>query len=534
MPDHVQHADIIIVGAGTAGCVLANRLALGQTGHILVLESGGSDRHPLIAAPGGVWWLMRTGAHSFRYQTAPQPHLDGRSFHITRGRVLGGSSSTNGMVYSRGAAADYARWSEEGLPDWSYEEVLDSFRRLESHPLGPSDLHGASGPIHITRPGIRHPLSKALMAAAQQAGFPLNEDTDGSAREGFGPIDLMTRRHRRCSTAAAYLQPVLSRDNLQVQKRAHAVRILFEGRTARGVAFVRNGRPAQALARQVILCGGAIETPHLLMLSGIGPQAALRAVNLPVVHDLAGVGQGLQDHLAITLKVAISQPITLRRYRSRWRQAQAFAQYLVQKRGPLADPGFEITGFVKSHPKLSEPDLRLQMVLALVGADKRGMLPLHGFQIRASLARPTSRGSVRLASADPFTAPIIDPQFLSGESERHALRHAVRIMRQLWTAPAFDPFRGRELAPGPHCSSDEEIDRYVRGHADPDYHSVGTCRMGEGSTAVVDSQFRVHGIEGLRVVDASIMPSIVDAGTCVPTIMIAERAADQILKSRSD
>ena len=530
----MRDADIIIVGAGTAGCVLASRLACGQSGRILVLESGGSDRHPLIAAPGGVWWLMRTGARSFRYRTAPQPHLDGRTFRITRGRVLGGSSSTNGMVYSRGAAQDYARWSKEGLPDWSYEQVLDSFRQLESHPLGPSELHGASGPIRITRPGIRHPLSKALLAAAQHSGFPLNEDTDGSGREGFGPVDLMIWRNRRCSTAVAYLRPALSRDNLQVLKGAHAVRILLEGRTACGVAFVRNGRPAQARARQIILCGGTIETPHLLMLSGIGPQAVLRAVDVPVVHDLAGVGQGLQDHLSIALQVAISQPITLRRYRGRWRQVQALAQYLLYRRGPLAHPGFEITGFVKSDPKLSQPDLRLQMVLALLGEDKRGMLPLHGFQIRASLARPMSRGSVRLASADPFTAPIIDPQFLSsGGSERDALRQAVRIMRQLWTAPAFDPFRGRELAPGPECTSDEEIDRYIRGHADPDYHSVGTCRMGQGSGAVVDAGFRVHGIEGLRVVDASIMPSIVDAGTCVPTIMIAERAANQILGSGS-
>ena len=255
----------------------------------------------------------------------------------------------------------------------------------------------------------------------------------------------------------------------------------------------------------------------------------LRAVDVPVVHDLAGVGQGLQDHLSIALKVAISQPITLRRYRSRWRQVQALAQYLLHRRGPLADPGFEITGFVKSDPTLNQPDLRLQMVLALLGEDKRGMLPLHGFQIRASLARPMSRGSIRLASSDPFTAPIIDPQFLSGSSERQALRQAVRIMRQLWMAPAFDPFRGQELVPGPQCQSDEEIDRYVRGHADPDYHSVGTCRMGQGSGAVVDTHFRVRGIHGLRVVDASVMPSIVDAGTCIPTIMIAERAADQIL-----
>ena len=239
----MQQADIIIVGAGTAGCVLANRLSRGQAGRILVLESGGSDRHPLISAPGGVWWLMRTGARSFRYHTAPQPHLDGRAFRITRGRVVGGSSSTNGMVYSRGAAQDYDRWSQEGLPEWSYDQVLDPFRRLESHPLGPSDFHGASGPVHVTRPGIRHPLSKALLAAAQACGFPLNDDTDGSRREGFGPIDLMTWRNRRCSTAVAYLRPVLSRDNLQILKGAHAVRILLEGRRACGVAFVRNGRP---------------------------------------------------------------------------------------------------------------------------------------------------------------------------------------------------------------------------------------------------------------------------------------------------
>ena len=524
-----QDADIIIVGAGTAGCVLANRLAAAQAGQVVLLESGGSDRSPLISAPGGIWPIMRSGAFSFHYRTAPQPHLNGRSFHMTRGKVLGGSSSTNGMVYSRGSSDDFARWQSQGLADWSYEQVLPWFRELETHPLGPSRFHGASGPVRISRPGVQHPLSKALLAAATQRGFALNDDTDGASREGFGPLDLMAWQGRRWSTSVAYLRPVLQRRNLHVVRNAHAVRILFKERRACGVEYRRDGRLHCIRAAQVIISCGAIESPHLLMLSGIGAAEALQPFNIPVVCPLPGVGLGLQDHVAVSLKCRINQPLTLLRYRDPWRMAQALADYLLRRRGPLANPGFEVVGFVKSRPELSQPDLRLQLVLALMQRDGQRMLPVHGFQIRASLARPVSQGSVRLVSPDPMTAPLIDQNYLSTTEERVALRQAVRIMRGLWTAPAFDPYRGEELSPGPGCESDTAIDLFVRENADPDYHSVGTCRMGNDATAVVDEQFRVRGVEGLRVVDASIMPGVTDAGTCIPTIMIAERAAKAIL-----
>jgi choline dehydrogenase len=473
---------------------------------------------------------MLSGAYSWHYQTAPQRHLDGRTFIMPRGKVLGGSSSTNGMVYSRGSAADYDRWRELGNEGWSYADVLPYFRRAETHPLGPSEYHGDAGPLRITRPGIVHPLSRAFVAAAQSTGQPYNDDTDGAVRAGFGPLDLMAWRGRRSSASAAYLRPARSRPNLQVITNARATRVIFDGRRAVGVEYVRGDRTERATAgREVIVSCGAIQSPQLLMVSGIGAGEALQALGIPVVHDLPGVGAGLQDHVAISVKYTATQPISMLQYFSPVKGALALARYVLFRSGPLANPGFEAVGFARTRPDRAEPDLKLQFVMALYRHNGRELIPVHGFFTHVSLTTTESFGTVTLASANPLDAPVVDQNYLDADGDRRSLREAVRLVRRICEQPAFDAFRGEEIEPGPDVRSDGEIDAFVRQKAEADYHSVGTCRMGVDAMAVVDPRLRVHGIEGLRVVDASVMPRLVGAGTCFPTIMIAEKAADLVL-----
>jgi choline dehydrogenase len=526
----MDSADHVIIGAGTAGCVLAARLS--QTGdRVVVLEAGGSDRNLLIRAPGGIWPIMRHGLFSWRYETAPQSHLGGRRFKLTRGKVLGGSGSTNGLVYSRGAAIDWD-WREFGLPEWTPESILPWFRQVESHPLGSTAYHGADGPMRLTRPGTSHALSLAFLAAAHQSGFPLNEDTDGELREGFGPLDLMVFRGRRWSTADAYLRPALRRPNVDLRLRAQVLRVLFDGGRAVGAEYRRGGQQRQIrAAKGVYLCAGTFHSPQLLQLSGIGPATRLRDMGIAVLRDKPGVGAGLRDHIAVTLKCTVPQPITLLRYRQPWRLALAVAQYLLAHSGPLANPGFEVVGFARSRRSLAWPDLRFQLLQALMRQDRSGMIPAHGFQIRASLARPTSTGSVELASADPFEPPRINQNYLSDPEEIATLREAIHIMRRLCAAPAFAALHAAEIEPGRAIVEKDALDEFIRSRADPDYHSVGTCRMGNDATAVVDGRFRVHDLEGLFVVDASVFPKLVDAGTFMPTIVVAERAAAMLSRT---
>lgn len=476
--------------------------------------------------------IMLSGAYSWHYQTAPQKHLNNRTFTMPRGKVLGGSSSTNGMVYSRGSAADYDRWAALGNEGWAYADVLPYFRRAETHPLGASQFHGGSGPLRISRPGVQHVLSRAFVAGANEAGIPYNEDTDGQRRDGVGPVDVMAWRGERSSASAAYLRPVRSRPNLQVLTGAHATRVVFEGKRARELEYLRGGNTELARAsKEVIIACGAIQSPHLLMLSGVGPAEDLRALGLSVVCDLTGVGQGLQDHVAVSVKYTATQPITLLRYLNPWRGAVALAQYMALRRGPLANPGFEVVAFVKSRPELSEPDLKLQFILALFRHNGRELIPLHGFFTHASLTTTESFGSVRLQSADPAVPPLVDQNYLDSPKDQRSLREAIRIIRRICGGAAFSPYRGEEIEPGPSIQTDDEIDAFMRQHAEADFHSVGTCRMGTDSAAVVGPQLRVRGVQGLRVVDASVMPRLPGAGTCVPTIMVAEKAADMIRKA---
>lgn len=521
--------DTIIVGGGVAGCILANRLSAEPATRVLLLEAGGRDSSVLLRAPGGIMPVMMAGSHAWRYMSAPQRSLNDRSLYLPRGKVLGGGSSINGMVYDRGMHSDYDRWAQAGNEGWSFAEVLPYFRKLEH--FGPIDdgWHGQQGPIQVTRADQSHPFARAFVEAGQQAGYPYCADLNGASREGFGPVDLTVGKGKRSSASTAYLRPVIKRPNLTVLTGAQARRIVFDGKRAAGVSFRHDGTDKVASAPNVILAAGAINTPQLLMLSGVGPSQHLREHGIAVTADLPGVGQNLQDHLAVHVKFKSTKPWSMLRYLNPVRGAIALGQYTLFGTGPLADPGMSVACFVRSDPALAEPDIKMLLVMALFSNNGRSVTPSHGFYAHINVARPEARGSVTLAGADPDLAPVIDQNYLGTESDRRVMREGVRIARRVFNQPAFDTMRGEELAPGAALQSDAEIDAHIRAEAEADYHSVGTARMGVDPMAVVDAQLRVHGLEGLRVVDASIMPHLPGGNTAIPVAMIAEKAADMIL-----
>lgn len=524
--------DYIVIGAGAAGCVLAGRLTEDPACRTLLLEAGGEDDHPAIGIPA-FYGRLQDSPCDWADRTVPQANLDGRRIFVPQGRVLGGSTSINYMIYIRGNRGDYDEWRRCGNGGWSYEDVLPYFVKAEGNRVLSDAYHGTAGPLAVTSHSPSNPLVERYFAAAAEVGIPFNPDFNGMSQEGCGPLQATLSNRARCSTSDAYLRPARSRPNLTVLTHAQATKLLFDGTRAVGVEYLHFGTLERAHADvEVIVSAGAVRSPQLLMLSGIGPKAELGRQGIDVLLDLPGVGKNLQDHLHTRVRCEITEPLTFAPLPDETKAA-ALDEYKVNRGGPLGSNFLEAGAFVKSDPSEKYPGLQLFFLMTLaLDYPEAGTPNRHGVTFTAYINRPLSRGEIRLASSDPLDRPVIDFNYLSVSNDVRCAVAGVRWNLEILYASPFDDIRGEEIAPGTTVRSDADIESFVRRTASTTWHPAGTCKMGDDDMAVVDSHLRVRGIDALRIVDASIMPTIVSGNTCAPTIMIAEKAAD-LLRGRS-